>query len=395
MATPHAMRLPDGRILIVDDQVSNIRVLEGLLRRMGFANVRSLTNGHNILEFCGAWRPDLILLDLHMPEVDGFEALRQLREGLPRDEYLPVLVLTADITMVAKQRALELGANDFLTKPFDMVEARLRIRNLIETRLLHRQIRGQNELLEAQARERDALLEAEQEHARRLAELAVLKADFTAMVVHEFGNPLAAIRGLADMLATGRLAPDQQAGAIAMLQSEVKLLTILLADMRVAASIERDDFTIQPRDVPLGMLAADATMFAQSLPGAHPFTTNLPEDVVVHADPYRIGQVLRNLLGNAAKYTPEGTPIELRATLSADRVQIAVVDYGPGIAPDDLERIFEKFGRGRDQGGRKVPGVGLGLYLSRRIIQAHGTELEVESTVGRGSVFAFELERVA
>ncbi len=112
----------------------------------------------------------------------------------------------------------------------------------------------------------------------------------------------------------------------------------------------------------------------------------------VLADPERVGQVLRNLLSDAVKYSPEGTPIELRAARKNGRVRIEVADRGPGIRPEDLARIFEKFGRGRDREGRKVPGVGLGLYLSRRIVRAHGTDLTVETESGRGSVFGFELE---
>jgi signal transduction histidine kinase len=113
----------------------------------------------------------------------------------------------------------------------------------------------------------------------------------------------------------------------------------------------------------------------------------------VVADPYRIGQVLRNLLANAAKYSPEGVPIELRTAPGAapGHVRIEVADRGAGIHPEDAARIFEKFGRGRDGDGKKVAGTGLGLYLSRRILQSHGSELTLDPEPGGGSVFGFEL----
>jgi len=115
----------------------------------------------------------------------------------------------------------------------------------------------------------------------------------------------------------------------------------------------------------------------------------------VLADRDRIGQVLRNLLCNAAKYSPEGTRISLRAaSAGGGRVRIEVADCGPGIHPDDLERIFEKFGRGRNGKDGRVTGAGLGLYLSRRIVRAHGSDLTVRTGPGAGSVFAFELEDV-
>jgi len=145
--------------------------------------------------------------------------------------------------------------------------------------------------------------------------------------------------------------------------------------------------------VALSALLAGAATFASTLPGDHPVTVAETQALVL-ADADRISQVLRNLLNNAAKYTPPGTPIEVAVIQAGPRIRIEVIDSGPGIHPNDLKRIFEKFGRGRDQSGKSVAGVGLGLYLSRRIVQAHGAELEVYSTLGVGSVFAFELEVV-
>ena len=123
-------------------------------------------------------------------------------------------------------------------------------------------------------------------------------------------------------------------------------------------------------------------------------TTTITTDERVWADAERIGLVLRNLLSNAARYSPAGAPIELRAMRRGERVRIEVADQGYGIHPADVARIFEEFGRGRDQDERKVAGAGLGLYLSERIIRAHGSELTVDSTPGTGSVFGFDLQVV-
>jgi signal transduction histidine kinase len=166
-----------------------------------------------------------------------------------------------------------------------------------------------------------------------------------------------------------------------------------------AAIIERDDFKVVPRPVPLATLLTDAEAYAETLEGGHPvefaISSGLDGQEQVWADPERVGQVLRNLLSNAAKYSLQGESIELRAKRIQQRIlRIEVADHGIGIRPDDQVRIFEKFGRGRDQEGRKVAGVGLGLYLSRRIIRSHGSELTVYSAPGEGSVFGFELEVV-
>ncbi|MDQ4127915.1 MAG: PAS domain-containing protein, partial [Actinomycetota bacterium] len=229
---------------------------------------------------------------------------------------------------------------------------------------------------------------------RRLEELAVLKADFTAMVAHELDTPLAVIRGYADMLATGELDPDGRERALAKLQAETDVMAALIADARHAAAIEREDFAVKPREVPVATLMKDAVAYAETLCGNHRLVIENVADGEVWADPHRIGQVLRNLLSNAAKYSPEGTPIELRTVegVTPHHLRIEVADHGVGVHPDDVDRIFEKFGRGRDRSGRKVAGVGLGLYLSRRILQAHGSDLTLQSTPGGGCVFGFELE---
>lgn len=241
--------------------------------------------------------------------------------------------------------------------------------------------------------ERAALLAAEEERNRRLEELSVMKADFSAMVAHELGTPLAAIRGYADMLAARDVDQNTRDSALAAIRSETAALNALIADVRAAAAGEREDFAVQPRPVSLDNILSEAAAFARTLPGGHELIVIRETDGVVWADADRIGQVLRNLLSNASKYSPDGTPIELRTLPGRGGcARLEVADKGPGIAPRDIGRILEKFGRGRDAAGKKVAGVGLGLYLSRRIVSSHGGELEVRSKLGEGSVFAFELE---
>lgn len=250
------------------------------------------------------------------------------------------------------------------------------------------------------ARERERLLATEQERNRRLAELSALRADFTAMVAHELSGPVSGIRAYTDVLRTGALGPDAHARALDAVEAETEVLNSLLEDVQASAAVERDDFAVRIKPVPLKNLMETAARFAGVLPGDHPVVVKSLSGGMVMADEERIGQVLRNLVSNAAKYSPDGARIELRAVPvmvpgsagAAGRVRVEVADRGIGIHPEDMSRIFEKFGRGRDREGRKTAGVGLGLYLSRRIARAHGTELTVRSAPGAGSVFAFELE---
>jgi signal transduction histidine kinase len=243
------------------------------------------------------------------------------------------------------------------------------------------------------ATERATALAAQREYAARLQELAALRADFTAIVAHELGNPLAAIRQAAELLAMDPL-NAVQSRALAAITNEAQALTALVADVRAVADADREDFAVQPRPVPMAQLLAAAATYAAALPGDHPVDVDDAVDASVRADPERIGQVLRNLLRNAATYSPPGTPITLRTARHGDHVRVAVTDCGYGIHPDDLNRIFEKFGRGRELTGQNFPGAGLGLYLSRRIVQAHSSDLVVASTPGVGTDIAFDLEVV-
>ena len=148
-----------AKILIVDDEPANIRVLERLLKNAGYINVRSTTDSREVIPLYLGSCPDLLLLDLMMPHPDGFEIMEQLGLLIPWGTYFPILVLTADITSQAKERALASGAKDFLTKPFEHSEVLLRIRNLIEARFFHLLLQKQAKLLEDTVRERTRSLE--------------------------------------------------------------------------------------------------------------------------------------------------------------------------------------------------------------------------------------------
>lgn len=133
--------IQSARILLVDDQPANLRLLEDLLAREGFGNVLSTTDPSQVRDLYAAFDPDLVVLDLLMPGTDGFAVLEQLGRLRPLDDFRPVLVLTADASIDARRRALSLGAKDFLAKPFDAIEAMLRIWNLLETRQLYQRLR--------------------------------------------------------------------------------------------------------------------------------------------------------------------------------------------------------------------------------------------------------------
>ena len=134
MQTP---RRTDARILVVDDERVNVVLLERILEQDGYTNVRSTTDAYEAANLYDEHEPDLVLLDLHMPGLDGFAVMELLEQRISSDMFLPILILTADIRPEIKRRALSAGAKDFVTKPFDRTEVLLRIQNLLETRFLH------------------------------------------------------------------------------------------------------------------------------------------------------------------------------------------------------------------------------------------------------------------
>src|SRR5436190_578799 len=138
----------DAHILIVDDQELNVLLLEDILQGAGYTGITSTTDPRKVVSLFGKHKPDLILLDLMMPFLNGFQVMEQLGSMIPEDSFLPIVVLTADISTEAKRQALSMGAQDFLTKPLDPIEVLLRVRNLLKTRLLQLQLVTQNQSLE-------------------------------------------------------------------------------------------------------------------------------------------------------------------------------------------------------------------------------------------------------
>jgi len=151
--------IKSAKILVVDDEPELLNLLETILKDVGYKNISTTTNSLAAMSMFRTQNPDLVLLDLHMPQQDGYEILQTIRSLVPLNAFLPILVLTADGTSEARRRALRLGANDFIAKPFDHVEVTLRIENILRVLFLHRQLQKEKALLEQRVRERTRSLE--------------------------------------------------------------------------------------------------------------------------------------------------------------------------------------------------------------------------------------------
>jgi putative two-component system response regulator len=187
---PLSDRFPrDPCILVVDDEDMNIQLLRHVLEPAGFTRLVTATDPRSVMPLFRAARPDLVLLDLKLPHLDGYHLLDLLRAEIPPDDYLPILVLTSDASADARRRALAGGAQDFLAKPLSPMEIRLRVGNLLETRFLHLALRDENERLEERVRQRTAELEeARIEILERLARAAEFRDDATGLHTQRVGR---------------------------------------------------------------------------------------------------------------------------------------------------------------------------------------------------------------
>ena len=233
--------------------------------------------------------------------------------------------------------------------------------------------------------------EAERNTADELRRLSALRADFVSLVSHELRSPMAAVIGAARTL-QGRwreLTPEQREAFLALIGDETSRLATLVDDVLDTSRIEAGTFSFTFSDVDLAELLRDVVASAKLAQDEVALTTEVVTLPSVRGDRERLRQVIQNLVDNAVKYSSAGDRVRVRASADDGHVLIDIVDEGPGIAPEDHELIFQKFGR--SSGGNTKPGTGLGLFIARSIAEAHGGSLGVQSVPQRGSVFRLEL----
>ena len=400
--------LKDSRILIVDDQVANLNVLRAVLEFAGCENLRCLSDSRQVHPTFSEFNPDLILLDLHMPHLDGVAVLDQLSSLIPKDDYLPVLVLTGDGTSEAKERALSHGASDFLSKPLNHTEVELRVKNLLQTRWLHRQLREQNVSLEQQVRETTSLAaelaqtnqrlrqtQGQLVHSGKMASLGQL----VAGIAHEINNPLAFVinnifvvqeqlQKLASEVPNGQPvtlpAIHKMRTRVEHMREGADRVADLVSKLRTFSRL--DEGRIKTIDV------------HESIESVLLFLRHKMKDRIEVERSYQatgdltclageLNQVLMNVIGNAIDSIEATGMISLATALQDGNFVIAVRDTGKGIPENIREKVFEPFFTTKPLG----QGTGLGLAISYGIIQAHRGSIEVSSEVGKGTEFILRI----
>jgi signal transduction histidine kinase len=381
-------------LLIVDDQDANVTLLARQLAGAGYANVRGTTDPTLVFDMCRREQPDLLLLDLHMPRLDGFQIMARLKPLLAENR-LPILVLSGDLSPEARRRALSLGASDFLSKPLDPIEVLLRVHNLLETHHLHMQLERRNELLSRHLTERTMLMERFRDANIQLETANQAKNRFLANMSHELRAPLNAILGYTELLLMKGTEPltGKQSSQLQIVQSSGQHLLSLIDDLLDLARIEagKTELKIEPVDC-RGLLNEVAAWLAPLADTKQlRFSVTAEAELRISSDRRVLKQIMLNLAGNAVKFTQHGE-VRIGAT-RAERAgtgitRFTVADTGCGVDAADQQRLFEPF---EQIGPSRHQGTGLGLAICQTLARLIGATIACESEPGKGSLFTLEI----
>jgi len=367
-----------SEILIVDDNPTNLELLGQILRERSH-HVRSVTSGRRALDSSKISPPDLVLLDITMPEMDGFETCRRFKTD-PDLASIPIIFISALDATMDKVKAFALGGEDYISKPFQAEEVVARVNHQLRILNLQRDLVERNRVLgEAHA---------------RLQELDQLKASFTAMLVHDLRSPLTGIGGMLDLFEEeGTIRPALLARSRDYINATITMLNDLMELFRSeGGSIPLEIAPVSTRDLLESTLESHAHLAAgKSIHLELDSYQDLPEILV---DRRQVERILANLVGNALKFTGENGTIRLEASLVEGAgvdlglrwVMVMVTETGTGIPAEQLPYIFDPYRQvfRRDAG----LGFGLGLAIVQRLMAAHEGRVTVRSQVGVGTTFA-------
>ena len=367
---------PTGRkVLIVDDDRLNIRILGGILKSEGYL-LADADTGEKAIEVYAEFSPHLVLLDVMMPGIDGFETCRRLKRAYG-DNCAPIIFITAKNLSDDVVEGLNAGGADYLPKPFKAKEVLARIRSH-----LHNQF----------------LAETQKQLVQELNKANAAKTRFLGMAAHDLRNPLSSIRGLAEFLrdgTVGRLTPDQL-DLVETIHGASQSMLTLVNDLLDVATIESGELKIYPEPNNLSEIITKS-VYLTNIEAAKKQTrvdfTPKNSNVTANIDSAKMRQVVENLLSNAVKYSPPGSVITVHVNEDAGprTCGFSVKDQGPGIPESERHKLFQDFGRlsAQPTGGEKS--TGLGLAICRKIVEAHHGSIVAENLPARGCEFRVTL----
>jgi signal transduction histidine kinase len=360
-------------ILMVDDNPANLQVLTSMLKQSGW-RPRPVTSGQLGLQAARKEPPDLILLDVNMPEMNGYEVCKQLKADA-RLADIPVIFVSALGETMDKVRGFSVGGVDYITKPFQLDEVKARVTSHLELRRQRRELQASYEKLRESERMRDSLVH---------------------MIVHDLRSPLTAISAYLELFgqaAKEKLGAETQedvANAFHATRSMIRMINGILDVSKMEAQMMKLDL----RECDLVQVVGQSLDDLESLVGARRLAFERPAAPAgVLADHEIVLRIVQNLLANALRFTPADGEVRVGVVAEAEHVRVFVADTGPGIPPDFRESIFDKFVQVDGSALPRNRSTGLGLAFCKMAVEAHGGRIGVDSELGKGSNFWFTLPR--
>ena len=359
-------KLQGSRVLIVEDDPVNAIVLSGLLSSEGYL-LAEADSGESALVKCESFKPDLIVLDVRLPGIDGFATCREIQRRLGAN-CPPVIFITARNSQDDVIAGFAAGGVDYLTKPVSEREAIARIRTHLSNRLL----------------------------VRQLGQTLSHKNQLLGMVAHDLRNPLASIRGLAELLSEGEMGPltTEQAEVATMFSEVSENLLNMVNELLDFTVIEAGQFKLAPTSTDLAKLVSKS-VHLNSINAARKKTVihfeHSNQPVIAKIDAPKIRQVIDNLLSNAVKYSPLGSTVTVTIHQDKGVLTMAVRDQGPGIPEQERSKLFKEYSTLSVKSTAGEKSTGLGLAICRRIVEAHGGTIVAKNLPGGGCEFSVAL----
>ncbi|MFY7998777.1 MAG: hybrid sensor histidine kinase/response regulator [Candidatus Kapaibacteriota bacterium] len=374
------------RILIVDDILENLQALRGRLRLKGYL-LHEASSGAEALAYLSAGNcgeealPDLILLDVQMPEMDGFEVCRRIKNDAGLSE-IPIIFITARGEMDDIVEGFKMGAVDYVVKPFHATELLTRVKTHLDLKFSRDALRRNNALLEKLNRE---------------------KSEFMSIAAHDLKNPLATVRWLTDLLKSGTLPPEKSAETLnnitlasdRMFRLVKNLLDVNAIEEGAVLSTDTPNTALHLPSESVNIVFAAADVLASyqeqcEQKGIRTTFTNTAPIATIRINADVLAQILDNLLSNAIKYSPLGGTITVSIHGDADWVRFSIEDEGAGIPLEEASRLFTKFGTTSSKPTAGEDSTGLGLFIVKKLSEAAGGKVLYESGKVCGSVFHAE-----
>jgi signal transduction histidine kinase len=381
-------------VLVVDDNPRNLQLMSAMLKQEGY-KLYITNSGENALTFLENTLPDLILLDVMMPGLSGFEVCRLIKKQ-PKYKDIPVIFLTAKNEVDDLVEGFEAGAVDYIVKPFHAKEVIVRVSTHIQLKYAREQMLEKTRELEEANRSlglSKAIIEAD---AAQLSLLNAEKNKFFSIIAHDLRGPITGLAGLAEILKEelDQMSKEDVQSTIHILHDSANQVVDLLYNLLEWSRVQMNSLTFEPVNLVLRETMTDVVrIFTNMIAGKEQMISwNVDPGLEVFADTNMLKTILRNLISNAIKFTPRKGLITVSAKILLDtQVRIAVSDSGIGMSPDLVERLFQLDQRVSRPGTDGESSNGLGLLLCSDLVKRQGGEIRVESKEGEGSTFLFTL----